>query len=115
MKDLRSVIECLGDAGFKIKMRKCVFGRKYLTYLGHRVGGGGVSIPECRVKALREFVTPRTKKDMRAFLGAMSYYRRFIKGFGRLSSCLTPAVSLRAPRQVEWTRRMNSAYSELRS
>ncbi len=115
MKDLRSVIECLGDAGFKIKMRKCVFGRKYLTYLGHRIGGGGVSIPECRVKALREFVKPRTKKDMRAFLGAMSYYRRFIKGFGSLSSCLTPAISLRAPRQVEWTRGMNSAYSELRS
>ncbi len=43
------------------------------------------------------------------------YYRRFIKGFGSLSSCLTPAVSLRAPHQVEWTRRMDSAYSELRS
>ncbi len=114
LNDLKSVIECLGDAGFKIKMKKCTFGRKYLTYLGHRIGGGGVSIPECRVQALSAFVKPRTKRDMRAFLGSMSYYRRFIKGFGSLSSHLTPAVSLRAPRQVEWTRRMESAYGELK-
>ncbi len=83
--DLKSVIECLGDAGFKIKMRKCTFGRKYLTYLGHRIGGGGVSIPECRVQALSAFVKPHTKRDMSAFLGAMSCYRKFVKGFGSLS------------------------------
>ncbi len=73
-----------------------------------------MSIPECRVQTLSAFVKPRTKRDMCAFLGAMSYYRRFIKGFGSLSSHLTPAVSLRAHRQVEWTRRMESAYGELK-
>ncbi len=113
--DIKSVIECLGVAGLKIKKRKCVFGRRYLTYLGHRIGGGGMSIPESRVKALQEFVRPRTKRDMRAFLGAMSYYRRFIKGFGNLSSRLTPATSLRAPHLVTWTGEMDSAFRELQS
>ncbi len=111
--DLKSVIICLGEAGLTIKKRKCTFGRRYLTYLGHRIGGGGVSIPEARVNAVKNFVKPRTKRDMRAFLGAMSYYRRFIKGFGSLSSHLTPSVSLRAPQLVEWTRGMIRAYGEL--
>ncbi len=115
LMDIKSVIECLGVAGLKIKKRKCVFGRRYLTYLGHRIGGGGMSIPESRVKALQEFVRPRTKRDMRAFLGAMSYYRRFIKGFGNLSSRLTPATSLRAPHLVTWTGEMGSAFRELQS
>ncbi len=114
LADVRNVVECLGNAGLKIKKRKCVFGRKYLTYLGHRIGGGGISIPESRVCALREFVKPRTKKDMRAFLGAMSYYRHFIKGFGSLSSHLTPATSLRAPHLVAWTGDMDAAFGELR-
>ncbi len=115
MHDLKSVIQCLGEAGLTIKKRKCVFGRKYLTYLGHRIGGGDISIPECRVQALLKFAQPHTKKEMHSFLGAMSYYRRFIKGFGSLSALLTPSVSLRAPQQVEWTRGMIMAFGKLRS
>ncbi len=102
--DLKSVIICLGKAGLTIEKSRCTFGRWYLTYLGHWIGGGGVSIPEARVNALKNFVKPRNKRDMCAFLGAMSSYRRFIKGFGSLSSHLTPSVSLRAPQLVEWTR-----------
>ncbi len=115
MHDLKSVIQCLGVAGLTIKKRKCVFGQKYLTYLGHRIGGGDISIPECRVQALLKFAQPHTKKEMRSFLGALSYYRRFIKGFGSLSALLTPSVSLRAPQQVEWTRGMIMAFGKLRS
>ncbi len=37
--DLKSVIICLGEAGLTIKKSKCTFGRRYLTYLGHRIGG----------------------------------------------------------------------------
>ncbi len=114
LADVRRVIKCLGDAGLKIKKRKCVFGRRYLTYLGHRIGGGGMSVPESRVKALREFAKPKSKKDLRAFLGAMSYYRRFVKGFGNLSSLLTPSTSLRAPHLVAWTGEMDAAYGKLK-
>ncbi len=74
--DLKSVIICLEEAGLTIKKSNCTFGRRYLTYLGHMIGGGGVSIPEAGVNDLKNFVKPRTKRDMRAFLGAMSYYRR---------------------------------------
>ncbi len=45
---------------------------------------------------------------------AQSYYRCFIKGFGSLSSHLTPATSLRAPHLVAWTGDMDAAFGELR-
>ncbi len=51
---------------------------------------------------------------MRSFLGAMSYYRKFIAGFGQLSSALTPSVSLRATYQVDWTVGMDDAFGKLK-
>ncbi len=114
LSDLKRVIQCLSDSGFTIKRRKCCFGRRHLTYLGHRIGGGGLSIPQCRVDSLVNFRKPIAKRDMRSFLGAMSYYRRFIPGFGQFSSSLTPSVSLRAPLQVEWTSGMDDAFSKLK-
>ncbi len=112
--DLGNVVRCLGDAGFTLKAKKCVFGRKYLEYLGHRVGGGVLAVPEVRIKAMAEFELPRTKKQLRSFLGSMSYYRQFIDGYARLSSMLSPAVALKAPQGVVWTEGMTAAFRELK-
>ncbi len=35
LKHLQEVIECLGKAGLKVKRKKCEFGRRYMSYLGH--------------------------------------------------------------------------------
>ncbi len=40
---------------------ECEFGKAKLEFLGHIVGDGEVSIPEARVKALRDHPQPRTK------------------------------------------------------
>ena len=67
--DLANVIRCLGEAGLTVKAKECVFGRKYLQYLGHKIGGGVVAVPELRSKAMSEFLLPRTKKQLRSFFG----------------------------------------------
>ena len=35
----------LGEAGLKVKRKKCKFGKAWLEYLGHMVGGGKVAVP----------------------------------------------------------------------
>jgi len=113
LSHLRAVIECLGASGLTIKLKKCCFGRQHLIYLGHRIGAGSLSVPEHRVSALRDFARPRTKKQLRSFLGSMSYYRRFIPNFADCSSLLTPATSLRAPLRVVWTEEMTTSFCKL--
>ena len=112
--DLANIIRCLGEAGFTVKSKKCVFGRKYLQYLGHKIGGGVVAVPELRIKAMSEFLLPRTKKQLRSFLGSMSYYRKFVDSYAKLSSTLSPAVSLRAPQRVNWTEEMMANFCKLK-
>ena len=50
--------------------REC--GANALTYLGYEVGLGKIKIPEARVKAIKDYKRPYTKKDLRAFLGTTS-------------------------------------------
>ncbi len=73
-----------------------------------------VAVPELRIKAMSEFLLPRTKKQLRSFLGSMSYYRKFVDGYAKLSSTLSPAVSLRAPQQVIWTEEMMANFCKLK-
>ena len=58
---LRIVLERLRKNGLTAKPSKCEWGASSLTYLGHVVGAGKVSIPEARVDAIRNFRRPVTK------------------------------------------------------
>ena len=67
------------------------------------VGSGRLAVPQHRVEALAGYIKPKTAKDMRSFLGTMSYYRKFIDSYANYSSLLSPSTSKNAPREVQWT------------
>ncbi len=103
----------LKEAGLTCKRGKCSFGRIRLEFLGHVVGGGVINVPEARVKAIRGHPLPRTQKQLRAYLGLVGFYRRFIKDYHRWSSTLTPSTSKNAAGVVEWTSQMMEAFHGL--
>jgi len=55
------------------------------------------------VEAIRQFRKPVTKKDMRSFLGTVSYYRKFIPKYADHSWSLTKATKKSAPVKINWT------------
>ncbi len=107
------VLECISSAGMTVKRKKSVFGRKRLKYLGHMVGEETVTVPENRVLAFKEYGKPKTKRQLRTFLGALGYYRRFIPGFARSAAILTPSTALSAPKLVDWSEEMSEAFTIL--
>ena len=44
LADLTRVIKRLGEVGLTIKRSKCEFGKRYMLYLGHQVGGGMLAV-----------------------------------------------------------------------
>ena len=99
---IQEVLEQLRKVGLTAKPSKCVWGARALTYLGHEVGGGIVRVPELRVKAIKDFRLPRTKRDLRAFLGTVGYYRRFDPEFGGRAQPLNQALRKEAPEVIDW-------------
>jgi len=63
---------------------------------------------------MAQFRLPSTKKNIRAFLGSVGYYRRFIQGFTNQSALLTPTTSKLALGRVDWTKEMLAALHVLR-
>ncbi len=74
-----------------------------------------IGILEARVKSMREYQQPNTKKQLRAFLGSVGYYRDFIPGFANHSCLLTPSTALSAPQRVVWSGVMLEAFRKLKS
>ena len=103
---IRLVLESLRANGLTAKPSKCVWAVNKMEYLGFVVGDGQVSVPEARVAALMSFKQPVTKRDMRAFLGTVGYYRRFIPHFADKAYCLTKATAKTTPRRIQWTSEM---------
>ena len=99
---LRQVLGALSSNGLTVKEDKCEFGRTHLEYLGHLIGDGQLAVPSHRAAAMESFILPKTRTQLRSFLGSMSYYRRFISNYASYSALLSPATSKSAPSVVVW-------------
>ena len=82
---LEAVFQKLAKAGLKLKPSKCEFFKKRIKYLGHIVSEEGVSTDPKKVEAVLNWPVPETVYDVRAFLGFVGYYRRFIKSFSKVA------------------------------
>ena len=109
---IQAILEALHENGMTAKLKKCKWAAKTLEYLGHIVGNGQVAVPEARVKSIRNFKRPVSKKDLRAFLGT-SYYRRFIPKYADHSFSLSKETKKAAPNQVTWSKEMESDFNYL--
>ena len=85
---IREVIGHIQQAGLTAKPAKCQWDKRTLEYLGHVVGNGLVSVPEAKVEALRNYIRPKTKTQLKSFLELTGYYRRFILNYDNYSKPL---------------------------
>ena len=85
---LHVVFDSLREYNLKLKPLKCSLFKEEINYLAHQVSKRGVQPSDTNIKAIAECALPQTYTEIRAFLGLMGHYRRFIKGFDRISQPL---------------------------
>ena len=107
------VLGAIGNAGLTVNPTKCCWGGTAVEFLGHFVGKGSMSIPAHRTTALETYTRPRTKRGLRAFLGSVGFYRRYLQKLANWTSTLTPLTSKQAPQIVEWTDEGVSAFKAI--
>ncbi|GFU12298.1 retrovirus-related Pol polyprotein from transposon 17.6 [Trichonephila clavipes] len=56
---LRLVLKCLQEAGLKLNSKKCLFAAQEVKILGHLVSSNGVRPDPDKIKAVRNFPTPK--------------------------------------------------------
>ena len=86
-----------------------MWGARSLSYLGHMIGAGYTSVPEARIKAIKQYHRPVSKKDLREFLGTVGYYRHFIPGLAGRAGLLFSALKKGSPDLV-WSDNMSDSF-----
>lgn len=86
---LDEILGKLGQAGLKLKPKKCHFFCEEVLYLGHKVSEDGIATDPEKIRAVQDWKIPSTLTDVRSFLGLCSYYRRFIPQFSTIAKPLT--------------------------
>ena len=84
---VRQVMSRLQSAELKLSIKKCSFGVSSVTYLGYRIDKEGIHPTKDKMKAIAEAPAPTNVMQLRAFLGLLNFYRRFLS---QASSMLEP-------------------------
>jgi hypothetical protein len=72
---LRLVLQKLRENQLYAKLSKCEFWLKEVSFLGHIIFEGGISVDPSKVKSLLSWNTPQNVSDIHSFLGLARYYR----------------------------------------
>ncbi len=115
MEHLRAVLRALRVAGLTANLRKCAIGRVEVRYLGFHLGHGQVRPQIDKTAAVAACPSPKTKKEVRQFLGLAGYYRRFVPNFSDLTSPLTDLTKKEAPDPVQWTELCQQALTKVKA
>ena len=89
MAALRRVFQRFREANLKLSHEKCNWFQRETTFLGFLVSEDGIATHPDKIDKVKHFPTPCSPKEVRAFLGLASYYRRYIPDFAKIAFPLT--------------------------
>jgi hypothetical protein len=108
---LRLVLEKLRSNQLYAKFSKCEFLLTEVTFLGHVISAGGVSVDPGKVKDVLNWMPLTTVSEIRSFLGLAGYYRQFIKDFSKIAKPMMKL--LEKNKAFEWTKECQASFEEL--
>ena len=114
VQDVRRVLTALRAAHLTAKPTKCHFGCNKVEFLGHMIGEGKISPTQEGVEKVLKAARPTTKKEVRAFIGLVAYYRKFIPNMAVIAAPLTDLTKNNAPNKVIWGDAQETAFRTLK-
>uniref|UniRef100_A0A3P9LR23 Gypsy retrotransposon integrase-like protein 1 n=1 Tax=Oryzias latipes TaxID=8090 RepID=A0A3P9LR23_ORYLA len=115
LQHLKRVLGKLKDSGLSLNISKCEWAKQETQYLGYRLGKGEVRPQLDKVEAVRNCPRPKTKKEIRSFLGLAGWYRRFVPDFATIAAPLTALTAKGQKNPLCWTEECERAFNALKA
>ena len=109
---LQCVLDVLRKEKLYANLKKCSFCMEKVVFLGYVISAKGIEVDEEKVKAIKEWPTPKTITEVRSFHGLASFYRRFVKNFSTLVAPLTEIVKKSVG--FKWGSEQDRAFVEIK-
>ena len=112
MEHLERLFAALQMADLKIKVSKCEFFKKHVSYLGFQIGETGIRCDRTKVEAINKITTPTSIEEVRQFNGMCSYYWKFISHYTDISVGFNDMTKKGAT--FNWTKECDAAFKLLK-
>ena len=107
LNNLEEVLRRLMHHGITLKKEKCNFMSESVEYLGHVIDSQGLHVKQDKVDAIVNAPKPRNVTELRAYLGLLNYYGKFIPN---VASILQPLNNLlKKGTKWEWSTECDQA------
>ncbi|GFO35687.1 Zinc finger protein [Plakobranchus ocellatus] len=102
VKTLSELFKRLQVANFTVRPVNCLLGSRTVDFLENSLGRGAIGLQDENVEKVRNAARPKTKREVRAFLGLVGYYKEFVPNFAAVSAPLSDLVRKGQPNIVNW-------------
>ena len=97
---LQEVFDRLAKHNVYLNPKKCKWAMEKICYLGFEYSNESVTIDQSKIKAITSYPVPKTQKQLRAYLGFINYFRRFVKNYSKRTANLRDL--LRKDKEFKW-------------
>ena len=113
LKALRGVFAVLREYGLVASRRKLKCCMRSVRYLGYIFGTHGIRADPDKLAAVHSIPEPKSRKQVRQFLGFANFYRRFLPpNFSTVTAPLTALTSEKNP--FHWDKRCQAAFNKVK-
>ena len=102
VKLLELVFQRLSEHGLTARPSKCNLAYPEIQYLGFKVGNNSLAPLSSNINAVIEMPLPTNKKQLRSFLGMLSFYRMCIPNMASMTSPLSDMLKIDFKEPLLW-------------
>lgn len=111
IQHLRKLFQVLAETELYINPKKRTFLTKEIVFLGFVIKEGKVGMEPKKTEAIKSWPIPTSIKEVQAFLGLASFYRRFIRNF---SSIVAPLTDCLKKGNYKWNEEQQQSFEEIK-
>ncbi|EGT42489.1 hypothetical protein CAEBREN_28442 [Caenorhabditis brenneri] len=109
---LFKLFDRIQEYGFRVSLEKCAFAQSEITFLGFIIDGNGRRPDHKKTAVIRNMQAPVNQKQLGSFLGAITFYSRFVKNISELRGPLDHLM--RKDSTWKWTETEQAAFEVLK-
>jgi hypothetical protein len=108
---IQRIFNRLRGANLKIHPEKCHWAVTKVKFLGHELENGKLMINSDKLSIVRNYPPPQNQKQLRAYLGLSTYFRKFLKGYAQTTFPLRQLLKKDVP--YVWDKACQDAFEQI--
>ena len=116
-KELDKILHRLDKENLAIKLQKCEFAQKQITWLGYEITPTGITPTKKKCESINQLQKPKTLKQLRSFMGCIHHLIKFTPRLAELSELFRPLLSknnTKAQNKLDWKEEHTEAFKNIK-